>query len=173
MTVPLPSPDDTDWYDWAQQIDDQGRNAVRTTRTIATGAGLSGGGDLSADRTLSVSFGTTSTTATRGDDARFTTVTASTQTASYVPVLADAGSVIEMNVVGGNTVTIPPNSSVAFPIGTVIEVCQVGTGQTTISFGSGVTLQSPTSTFTTRTQYSSVSARKRGTNVWLLAGDLT
>lgn len=43
---------------------------VPTTRTIAAGTGLSGGGDLSANRTLSVSFGSTSTTACVGNDAR-------------------------------------------------------------------------------------------------------
>lgn len=44
--------------------------AVQTSRTISTGIGLAGGGDLSANRTLSVSFGNTFSTACRGDDAR-------------------------------------------------------------------------------------------------------
>lgn len=43
---------------------------VPTTRQIATGTGLSGGGDLSADRTFTVSYGTTSTTACVGNDSR-------------------------------------------------------------------------------------------------------
>lgn len=38
--------------------------------TITAGAGLIGGGDLSANRTLSVSFGTTAGTVAAGDDAR-------------------------------------------------------------------------------------------------------
>lgn len=41
--------------------------AVLPTRTITAGTGLSGGGDLSANRTLSVAFGTTSTTVAAGD----------------------------------------------------------------------------------------------------------
>ena len=41
-----------------------------TTRTITAGTGLTGGGDLSADRTLAVSFGVTSTTACVGNDSR-------------------------------------------------------------------------------------------------------
>lgn len=45
--------------------------AVQTSRTVSAGTGLTGGGDLSANRTLSVSFGTTSTTAAAGNDARF------------------------------------------------------------------------------------------------------
>ena len=43
---------------------------VPTTRTITAGTGLSGGGDLSANRTLSVSFGTSSSTACVGNDSR-------------------------------------------------------------------------------------------------------
>ena len=47
-------------------------NFVRPSRQIISGTGLSGGGDLSTDRTLSVSFGSTSTTACVGDDSRLT-----------------------------------------------------------------------------------------------------
>ena len=41
-----------------------------TSRSIATGTGLTGGGDLSADRTLQVNFGTTTGTVAQGDDGR-------------------------------------------------------------------------------------------------------
>jgi hypothetical protein len=44
--------------------------AVPTSRNVSSGTGLSGGGDLTADRTLSVLYGTTSGTATAGNDAR-------------------------------------------------------------------------------------------------------
>lgn len=46
--------------------------AVLPTRQVIAGTGLTGGGDLSADRTLAVAYGTTSTTAAAGDDARIT-----------------------------------------------------------------------------------------------------
>jgi hypothetical protein len=45
-----------------------------TSRLITAGTGLTGGGDLSADRTLTVAYGTTSTTAAVGNDSRFTTL---------------------------------------------------------------------------------------------------
>lgn len=45
-------------------------NAVQTTRSISTGTGLSGGGTLASDRTLSVSFGSTAGTACEGNDSR-------------------------------------------------------------------------------------------------------
>lgn len=44
--------------------------AVPNTRTITAGTGLTGGGDLSADRTLTVAYGTSGTTAAAGNDAR-------------------------------------------------------------------------------------------------------
>ena len=45
---------------------------VPTTRLITAGTGLTGGGDLSADRTLTVSYGTTAGTAAQGNDSRIT-----------------------------------------------------------------------------------------------------
>ena len=45
---------------------------VPTTRLITAGTGLTGGGDLSADRTLAVSYGTTAGTAAQGNDSRIT-----------------------------------------------------------------------------------------------------
>lgn len=47
-----------------------GGGEVPAARRINTGTGLSGGGDLSIDRTHAVLYGTTSTTACRGDDTR-------------------------------------------------------------------------------------------------------
>jgi len=46
--------------------------AVMPTRQVISGTGLSGGGDLSADRTLAVAYGTTAGTAVEGNDARLT-----------------------------------------------------------------------------------------------------
>jgi hypothetical protein len=43
---------------------------VQPTRLISTGTGLTGGGDLSADRTISVQFGTIAGTVAEGNDSR-------------------------------------------------------------------------------------------------------
>lgn len=94
------------------------------------------------------------------------------KTANYTLVLTDGGAAIEMNVAGANTLTVPPNSSVAFDLGTVIEVMQYGAGQTTITAGAGVTIRTASS-LTTRAQYSTVSLRKTATDEWVAAGDLT
>lgn len=95
-----------------------------------------------------------------------------TQTASYTLVLADAGKIVEMNVGSANNLTVPPNSGVAFPIGTAIAICQIGAGLTTIVAGSGVTIDSLSGTLVMAGQYATASLRKRGTNEWVLAGGL-
>lgn len=46
--------------------------AVLPTRQVASGTGLTGGGDLSANRTLAVSYGTAAGTAVQGNDTRVT-----------------------------------------------------------------------------------------------------
>lgn len=99
------------------------------------------------------------------------TETANLQTASYTLVLGDAGKIIEMNVASANTLTIPPNSSVAFPIGQLIDLCQVGLGQCTVTAGAGVTLRTATSTTATRAQWSTLTLRQRATDEWVVSGD--
>lgn len=97
-------------------------------------------------------------------------VTSQTGTA-YTLVLADAGRVVEMNNASANTLTVPPNSAVAFPLGTIIEVYQVAAGQTTIAAGVGVTLRAPNGA-KLASQYATASLRKRTTDEWVLAGDV-
>jgi hypothetical protein len=100
-------------------------------------------------------------------------VTINPQTASYTLVLGDAGKQVEILVTStANTLTVPPNSSVAFPVGTVLLVVQTGTGQTTITPGAGVTINS-TPGLKLRTQWSSAMLVKRATDTWFAAGDLS
>lgn len=99
-------------------------------------------------------------------------LTANTQTASYVLALTDANLIVEMNVASGNTLTVPANATVAFPVGTLIEVFQMGVGQTTIVAAGGVTINSPNG-LKLIGQYSSATLRKRATNEWVVAGDCT
>ncbi|MCU1676111.1 MAG: hypothetical protein JWM93_869, partial [Frankiales bacterium] len=105
-------------------------------------------------------------------------VPTNTQTASYTLVLADAGKAVEMNLGTATVVTIPPNSSVAFPVGTVIELARLGAGTVTITPGAGVTIPNRlevagTTSRTLTSQYSTASIRQRATNVWVLAGDIS
>ena len=64
-------------------------------------------------------------------------VVMNTQATSYTLVLVDAGKLVELNVAQANTLTVPPHSAVAFPIGTVINVRQYGSGGTDVRAGAG------------------------------------
>ena len=95
-----------------------------------------------------------------------------TQTASYALALDDASKVVEMNVGSANDVTVPANSSVAFPVGTQIDVVQLGAGQTTIVADGGVTIRSKDGNLKISSQYVGVTLYKRATDEWVLVGDL-
>lgn len=88
------------------------------------------------------------------------------QTGDYTLALADAGKVVNMNKTGTGTVTIPLNSSVPFPIGTVINVYNRSSSALTIAGAVGVTLRNGGA----MAQYAEVSLRKRATDEWVLAG---
>ena len=96
------------------------------------------------------------------------------QSASYTLVLSDAGKLIQMAVSSANTLTVPPYSSVAFPVGTQILVIQQGAGQTTITPGSGVSIFSKDGNLKTSARYSAVTLIKReGGDNWYAIGDLS
>lgn len=105
------------------------------------------------------------------DDGTLKDIEQNTRVASYTLVLSDAGKVIEMNVGAANNLTVPPDASVPFPIGTVISIEQLGAGKTTIVPGSGVTIRSAGSFMSLKERYSSATLRKRGTDEWVLIGD--
>ena len=65
------------------------------------------------------------------------------------------------------------NSSVAFPIGTEIQVLQLGAGQTTIVATSGVTTRSKSGQLKIANQYTGVTLVKVGTDEWYVIGNLT
>ncbi len=99
-------------------------------------------------------------------------VSTSAQTASYTLVLSDKNKIVEMNVGSANNLTVPPNSSVAFPVGSQINILQVGAGQTTIVAGSGVTVNA-TPGLKIRAQWSYATLIKRAENTWVLVGDIS
>ena len=97
----------------------------------------------------------------------------SPQNASYLIVAADRGKMVEMNVAGANTITVQPNSTVSFPVGTQIDILQVGSGKTTVAGATvGVTVNA-TPGLAIRAQWGSATLIKRAENTWVLIGDLT
>lgn len=95
-----------------------------------------------------------------------------TYTDDHTLVADNAHSIVQMNKASGNALTVPPNSSVPFPVGTVVAVAQMGAGATTITAGVGVTLNSADSLLTLRAQYSLASLVKVATDTWRVSGDL-
>jgi hypothetical protein len=105
--------------------------------------------------------------------AKLADLTTNAQVSSYTLVLADAGKIVEMNVGSANNLTVPPNASVAFPVGTQLLVLQTGAGQTTLVAGSGVTINSKDGDLKLSAQWSAASLVKRATDTWVAVGDLT
>lgn len=91
---------------------------------------------------------------------------------TYTLVIGDAGKLVSMSNVSANTLTVPPNSSVAFPLYSRIDLAAYGAGQTTIAAGVGVTIRSTAAKLKLNVQYSGGTLIKIGTDEWMLFGDL-
>lgn len=89
---------------------------------------------------------------------------------SYTLVLSDRGKVVELNNASAITLTVPPNSSVAFDVGDQIVLEQSGVGQVTVTDGAGVNVRAPNGK-KLRTQYSPGTLRYKGSDEWHFAGD--
>ncbi len=97
------------------------------------------------------------------------------QTADYTAVIADTYQVLElMNKGTAIAYKIPTNASVAFPIGTVLNILNIGAGVCTISavtsgtttiLSAGAVAASPT-----LAQYKSAACIKTGTDTWYVVG---
>ncbi len=81
-------------------------------------------------------------------------------------------TLIECNSASAFTVTIPANSTTAYPVGTSIDLLQVGAGQVTIAGAAGVTVNA-TPGLKLRAQWSSATLFKRATDTWVVMGDLS
>lgn len=90
---------------------------------------------------------------------------------TYTTVLADASKLVTLSNASAITLTIPANSSVAYPVGTKIDLAQIGAGQVTVAGAGGVTVNA-TPSLSFRAQYSAATCIKTATDTWLLVGDL-
>ena len=90
---------------------------------------------------------------------------------TYAPVLTDQGKLVTCSNASPITVTLPQNSTTAFPIGTQIDFVVIGAGMVTFAPGTGATVNG-TPSLVTRAQYSAVTLIKVSTNGWIAVGDL-
>lgn len=96
-------------------------------------------------------------------------------TVDYTAISADQYQVLQlMNKATAIAFKIPTNASVAFPVGTVITVLNIGAGTCTISavtsgtttiLSAGATAAAPT-----LAQYKSAACIKTGTDTWYVVG---
>ena len=146
--------------DFVWVANDQGDITAVNTNSPLTGGGTSGA--------LTLSY----------DYAAGSKVTMNAQTATYTVILSDADQkLITMSVGSANDFLIPTNASVAFAIGTIINVIQIGAGQTTIkAVTSGTTTISSTGASSIapklRAQYSAASCIRVATDTWYVVGDI-
>jgi collagen type VII alpha len=105
-------------------------------------------------------------------DSDISPVSEDTQTASFTFVLADKHRAKVINATGATTATIPPNSSVAYPLWTILTLYNKNTGQSTWTAGAGVTLRTAHGA-KTNGQYTISMATQVATDEWVISGDTT
>jgi len=99
--------------------------------------------------------------------------TISQKTAGYtLAALSERDSMIEMNSASAITLTVPTNATVAYPVGTSIDILRVGAGAVDVAASAGVTINA-TPGLKLRAQWSSATLIKRATDTWVLVGDLS
>jgi hypothetical protein len=97
---------------------------------------------------------------------------------TYTFVLADADNkLVTASNASAQTYSIPTNATTAFPIGTQLNIIQIGAGQVTVQaatsgtttvVSTGATAASPKC----RAQYSAMTLVKRDTDSWYAIGDI-
>lgn len=97
---------------------------------------------------------------------------------TYTFVLTDSNNtLVTASNASAQTYSIPTNATTAFPIGTQLNIIQIGAGQVTVSAASsgtttvvstGATAASPKC----RAQYSAITLIKRDTDSWYAIGDI-
>jgi hypothetical protein len=96
---------------------------------------------------------------------------------TYTFVLTDNGKLVTASNAAAQTYSIPTNASVAFPVGTQINLIQIGVGQVTVQavtsgtttvLSAGATAAAPK----TRARYSSLTCIKVATDTWYVVGDI-
>ena len=97
---------------------------------------------------------------------------------TYTFVLADADNkLVTASNASAQTYSIPTNATTAFPVGTQINLIQIGAGQVTVQaatsgtttvVSTGATAAAPKC----RAQYSALTLVKRDTDSWYVIGDI-
>ncbi|MEI6296275.1 MAG: hypothetical protein WCO84_01335 [bacterium] len=117
--------------------------------------------------------GVTSAIQTQLDGKADKDTTTTLQTVSYTLALTDKATVQKCYSASTITVTIPLNSTVAFPVNSEIVLVRYGAGAVTLAVTGGVNLYSSGSKKSINAQYEAVTLKKIATDEWLLIGSLS
>lgn len=146
--------------------------SATTAVLILAISGAGGGGGAWGSITGTLSDQTDLQTALDAKGDKVLAINAQTGT-TYTLVLDDAGKLVTLNNASPVALTVPTNASVAFPVGAVIAVAQLGAGLVSIAGASGVTINGTTPGDDDLTgQWATASLTKLDTNTWLLSGGL-
>jgi hypothetical protein len=154
-----------------------------TVTSITAGTGLSGGtittsGTIAIDSTVATLTGSQTLTNKTLTDPKINLAFDAQTGTTYTTILDDNGQIVTMNNASANTLSIPTNASVAYPIGTQINVLQIGAGQTTIQavtsgttsiLSTGATAAAPK----IRARYGMATCIKAATDTWYVVGDIS
>jgi hypothetical protein len=147
---------------------------------VTAGTGLTGGG---TSGTVTLAIDSTVATLTGSQTLTNKILTApqvnlgiNAQTGTtYTTVLADNNTLVTLTNGSSIALTIPLNSSVAYPVGAQLNLAQLGVGVVTIAGAGGVTIVSTGATAATptlRARYSTATAIQTSTDNWLVMGDI-
>lgn len=96
----------------------------------------------------------------------------SVTTTTHTLTLANYNTTIVHTNASDSTITVPPNSSVAFPINTQIDIVQNWAGKVTLAQWAGVTINSKWWNKSLAAQYTWATLKKVWTDTWILFGEL-
>ena len=157
--------------------------AAGTITSIVASTGLTGGtitstGTIAIDTSVTADLTTAQTLTNKTLTAPIINLALNAQTGTtYTFVLTDNGKLVTASNASAQTYSVPTNASVAYPIGTQINIIQIGAGQVTIqATTSGTTTVASTGATATapklRAQYSSATLVKASTDLWYVMGDI-
>lgn len=116
-----------------------------------------------------VTIGATTPVSIRGYMPSATTFSGTTGTLA----LTDAEYFQICNNASTQTLTVPTNASVAFPVNTEIIFFQAGAGQVVFNPAGGVTINSADGALKIAIQYGAATLKKTATNTWVLFGNIS
>jgi hypothetical protein len=152
-------------------------NGIVTGAKMASGAAISNLGFTPANLTGATFTGEIrlnyTATSLNVDSAGFRGIPVNTQDTNYTFVMDDSGRMVRHTSGSAHAYTIPPNSSVTYPIGTTLVARNVGAGAVTLTRGSGVTLRrsgSSTSANFTLAQWGLATMIQESADTWIVTG---